>query len=297
MLARFLILFATALYAEGSFGAPRIFFTRTIPARHDLRGAESLAVIYGIGDSDKIDTFIAVLVDQTNRSPSLRASDATGRGPRFVGERPDRRTARELRRDFPADVYLGVNVFTCSTRPGEGELGVRDADGTRVRRKRRWVDAVCSGRIDVLGGNDLERVFSFTVRGEGTSPRVDEITDDEHDIALEQAALYAAVDASESIMPRLLRESIELDPKAPAFEEGMAMIEVERYDAARTLWEAALRRQPTSAGLHHNLAAVAEAVGDRDAASRHFEEARRLAPNEDLYKNEWRRFQRRPKKK
>lgn len=297
MFARLLILVATLLYAAGSYAAPRIFFTRTIPARYDLNGAERLAVIYGIGDSDKIDTFIAVLVDQTNRSASLRAMDATGRGPRFVGERPDRKKIRELRRDFPADVYLGVNVFTCSTQPGEAERGVRDADGARVRRKRLWVDAVCTGRIDVLGGNDLKRLFSFTVRGEGTSPRVDEVTDEERDVALEQAARYAAVDASESITPRVLRETIELDPKAPAFEDGMAMIEVERYEAVKTLWEAELRRQPTSAGLHHNLAAVAEAVGDRDAASQHFEEARRLAPGEALYKNEWQRFQRRPKKK
>jgi hypothetical protein len=278
-------------------GAPRIAFTRTIPARYDLGRAEHVAVIYAIGDSDKIDTFIAVLVDQTNDAGTLRATDATTRGPGFVGDQADPRTISELRRDHPADVYLGVKVFTCSTKPGEAELGTRNQDGTRVRRRRVWIDAMCSARIDVMGGSDLRRRFSYSVRGEGTSPRVDEITDEEIEIALEQAARYAAVEASESITPRHLRESIELDARAPAFEEGMVMIEVDRHEAARTRWQTELKRQPSSAALHHNLAAVAEAMGDREASARHWAEARRLAPDEDLYKREGRRFQRRPARK
>ena len=39
-------------------------------------------------------------------------------------------------------------------------------------------------------------------------------------------------------------ETIELDDRAPAFEDGMAMIEVERYEAAKTVWETELKRQP-----------------------------------------------------
>jgi tetratricopeptide (TPR) repeat protein len=285
----------SALAVEAA--SPRISFTRTIPARYDLGKVQDLTVIYAVGDSDKVDTFVAVLVDQTNRGSALRARDATEKGLRFIGGQPDPKVIKRLRREYPADVYLGVNVFTCTTQAAEAERGVRDHDGTRVRRKRLWIDAVCTARIDVMDGADLKRLFSFTVRGEGTSPRVEEMSDEVRAVALEQAARYAAVDASESITPRVLRETIELDPKAPAFEEGMAMIEVERYDAARSVWEAALRRNPDSAPLHFNVGAVAEAVGDRDAASRHFEEARRLAPDEDLYQNEWRRFQRRPRKK
>lgn len=278
-------------------GAPRISFTRTIPAPYDLGNAEDVAVIYAIGDSDKIDTFVAVLVDQTNDAGTLRATNATTRGSHFVADEPDARTIKDLRRNHPADVYLGVKVFTCQTKPGEAELGTRNPDGTRVRRRRVWVDAACSARIDVMGGSDLRRRFSYRVRGEGTSPRVDEITDEEKEIALTQAARYAAVEASESITPRHLRETIELDDRAPAFDEGMAMIDVERFEAARTLWETALQRQPESAALHHNIAAVAEAMGDREASARHWAEARRLAPNEKLYQREWRRFQRRPARK
>jgi hypothetical protein len=133
--------------------------------------------------------------------------------------------------------------------------------GNRVKRKQLWADAICGARMDVMS-RDMKRVSSFFGRGEGTSPRVEEVTDDERAIALAQAARYTALDAAERITPRRVREHIALDETAPAFGDAIALIESGHFAEARSVWEAELRRNPRSASLHYNLAAVCEALGD-----------------------------------
>jgi tetratricopeptide (TPR) repeat protein len=220
-----------------------------------------------------LETFVEIFVEQVNQSHFLRMRDV-------------RRTTG------PADVHLDVKSFTCETTTREGEAGARDGEGNRVRKKVAWADAVCVARIDVLSF-DLQWQSTFAARGEGTSPRVDELTDDERHVALLQAARYAAITAAERITPRRVRESIPLDEHAPAFEEGLSLIELERLADARAAWERALRVQPRSASLHFNLAVVCEALGDRHAAEQHYIAARQLAPNESRYEREMKRFARR----
>jgi tetratricopeptide (TPR) repeat protein len=256
--------------------AARISFERRLPAPHDLGAAEELALLHAIGDNAKVEAFVGRFIEQVNRSGALRMRDAR----------------RELNQRRAADAYLSVKTFTCDTRSGGAEGNAYDVDGKRVRRQFVWVDATCVARIDIAAGK--QRV-SFAVKGEGTSPRVEAVTDEERNFALEQAAKYAAVDAAERITPRRVRESIELDETAPAFEEGFARIDVERFDDAREIWERALRQEPRSAPLHYNLAAVCEALGDRKAAELHYVAARELAPNEPRYASELRSFLRRAK--
>jgi tetratricopeptide (TPR) repeat protein len=255
LIALFLSILAPILFAA----SPRITFERVVPAPHDIGDAEEIAVVQAIGDSPKIETFVEIFVHQINRSGMLRARDARG----STG---------------PADVYLDVKAFTCSTTTREGEGSARDIDRNRVRRRHVWADAICTARIDVLSPA-MKRLSSFQVKGEGTSPRGDVVGSDEREIALEQAARYAAISAAERITPRRVRESIPLDETAPAFAEAMLLIEAERLADARAMWETTLKKQPRSAALHFNLGALCEALGDRRAAEQHYSAARKLAPD------------------
>ena len=254
-------------------GSPRIAFERVLPASHSLGSARELAVIHAASESRTGDIFVEHFVDQVNHGGLLRARDAReGTG--------------------SADAYLSVQTLQCETFNREGEGSARDYEGNRVKRKQVWIDAVCAARIDVLG-RDRSRLSMFFGKGEGTSPRVDTITEEEKAIALRQAARYAAIDAAARITPRRVREYVLLDESGPAFEEAMVLIESGRLADARSTWEAEMRRNPRSAPLHFNLAAVCEALGDRAAAKSHYVAATQLAPKEERYKHEMRLFARR----
>ena len=240
-----------------SAGPPRITFVRVHPAAVDLAPARHLAVVHAVGETDAVDVFVGVLVDQVNQSGFLEARDARN-GP------------------VTADALLAIKTFSCETFNREGEGSVRDRDGNRLRRRELWVDAVCTTRIDVSGPH-MKRTATFYGRGEGSSSHVVALTEEEHQDAVRQAARYAAIDAGERITPRRIREHIPLDESAPGFAEGLSLIESGRFREARAAWERALTQHPRNAALHLNLAAVCEALGDVKAAVLHTRTARSLA--------------------
>lgn len=282
------LLFAVALAAlalRASAITPRITFVRTIAPIHDL-GAEDVAVIYAIGDHSAINDFVDELVDHANRAGTLRVENAV-EGNRHLSD------FASIRKDHRADIYLGVNQFTCDGKERHAEGSEHDADGGRVKRTYAWLDAVCTARIDVIRAKDGVKTLSFTVKGEGTSPRSPALTSDERDVAFAQAAHYAGRVAAEAITPRGIRETIELDPAAPSFDEGYAMITSDRLADARAIWEAALRQHHDSAALIFNLAALSEAMGDVTAAGHYFELAPKLRPGEARYRSELSLFRKR----
>ena len=262
-------------------------------APHDLGQAESIAILSALGDSQQIEPFLLAFEQKVNDSRVLRVRNATRKGFVILKDTVDSTTAEKLRRAEPADVYLGIRNFTCLTERKSGETSVYDADRNRVKRQQSWFDARCSAKIDIIDAKDVRRVATFSVRAEGTSPRVSEPSDDERRIALEQATRLAAREAAERITPRRVRESITLEESAPAFEDGMVMIAASRYAEARAVWEKALRREPRSAALRFNLGAVCEALGDRAAAEQHYTAARELAPGERRYADQLLLFLRR----
>ena len=290
MKSRFLLAAALLLPAAAALAnPPRISFTRTMAPAHDLAPAERLAVIYAIGDNTKIETFIEHFIDLVSRAGVLRIANAVENNHHlFV----DERSLRAIRRELRADAYLGVNRFSCAGDEKSAEGSERLENGERVRRMHHWIDAVCSARVDVLNGEG-KRMFSYTVRGEGTSPRSAALTEDERDVAYEQAARYAAVIAADAITPRTVRETIELDEHAPSFEEGFSMIGSERLEDARAIWQAAAVRHRDSAALYFNLGAVSEAIGDMAAARQYYERAAQLSPKERHYRTELNLFRRR----
>ncbi|HEV2721747.1 MAG TPA: tetratricopeptide repeat protein [Thermoanaerobaculia bacterium] len=289
-----LLAFPLLLASATVLAAPRITFVRRVPAEHDLAPAERVAVIYAIGDNDKVLTFVERFVDDVARSSTLRIVNAVENNHHFAAA-IDAKALKMLRHDHPAEAYLGVNLFTCSGTERTAEGSERDVDGARVKKTHHWIDATCTARVDVYGA-DGRKLFAYRVRGEGTSPRAEWLSADEKDVAYEQAARYAANVAAEEIVPRTVKESIELDDSAPAFDEGMAMIEAGKLRDARAIWEEALRRHRDSAALSFDLGALSEASGDLDAARGYFQAAVKLSPKQPRYKSELQMFQKRVKR-
>ena len=280
---------ASLLWALPLFGERRITFTRSVPAIHDVAPAERLAVIYAIGDTQKVSEFVEDLVNAVDRAGRLRLDNAIEGNHYLVA---DEASLKILRREHPAESYLGVRRFSCEGSEKSGEGSAHDASGERIRRMHYWFDATCSARIEVMNAGG-KRLFSFPVHGEGTSPRSPEPSDDAREIAYSQATHYAAVAAAEGITPRFVRESIVLDETAPDFEEGFALIQAGRPADARILWEATVQRHPLSAAAHFDLAAVCEALDDRTAGLVHLQAAAGLAPQEKRFAKGLEGFRRR----
>ncbi len=265
------VLLLQMAFAPVLLGAtPRITFERTIQAAYDLGNVEEVAIVSAIGDDSRIEQFLDIWIEHTNRSRTLRMRDI-----RFT--------------TGPADAHVDVKGFSCRTTQRDGDVTIRDADGKKVRRRAFAADALCTARIAVLS-KTLKPLFAFEVKGEGSSLRVFSVTDEERQQALEDAARHAALAAAELITPRRVRESIALDETAPALEEGLSLLDGGRLAEARALWEAEAKKNPKSGPLHFNLAVACEALGDRKAAEKYYTAARQLAPQEGRYASELRLF-------
>jgi tetratricopeptide (TPR) repeat protein len=282
-----LVFQASAAFAVG----PHLAFVRVVPAPHDLSPAKSIAVIYAIGDNQRITTFVENFVEYVDRSRTLRVENAVEDNRHLTTF--DGAAMKRLRHDHPADAYVGIGLFTCDGAERHAEGSEHDVDGGRVKRVHQWVDASCLARLDIRSDTG-KRLFSLTAHGEGTSPRsTSSLSAEEKDVAYEQAARYAALSAAQMITPRMVRESIELDEAAPSFAEGMSMIASDRLQDARAIWEVALRQHRDSAPLYYNLGAVCEALGDVEAAHRYLQSAVRLLPADRRYRQELQLLQRR----
>jgi tetratricopeptide (TPR) repeat protein len=254
---------------------PRIAFERTLPAAHDLGRIEEIAIVQAKGETQQVEAFLDELLRDLNRGGFL-ARDA-----RFT--------------TGPAEAHLDVKTLICTTAVRSSEGTARDVDGNRVKKRYENVEATCSARIEVFN-RFMKHQSTFYASGSGVSPRVEAVTAEDRERAIEHAAHHAASEAAERITPRRVRESIVLDETAPAFEEGFAMIEASRFPQAKAIWEAALRRGGArSAALRFNLGAITEAMGDRRAAELHYNAAKQLAPGEARYALELKQFARRGK--
>jgi len=94
-------------------GSPRITFTRNVAATYDLAPAERVAVIYAIGDTERVNDFIVDFVDVVGRTGAYRVENASENNHHILR---DEAALAALRREHPADAYLGVTAFTCRAR-------------------------------------------------------------------------------------------------------------------------------------------------------------------------------------
>jgi tetratricopeptide (TPR) repeat protein len=69
------------------------------------------------------------------------------------------------------------------------------------------------------------------------------------------------------------RRALDLDPDLAAAHEGLGRLAYDRGEPAAALasWQRALELQPRATSLHHRLGLAYRALGDREAARRHFE--------------------------
>ena len=174
---RFLLVFAALALVSTAASAARITFTRTIAPSHDLGDAQRIAIIYAIGDSETITTFVERFIDYASRE-TLRIDNAVENN-QHLSSMNDA-ALKVLRHDHPADLYIGVNAFSCSGTQRGAEGSEHTVDGERVQRLHMWIDVVCQGRLDFYRASG-RREFSFRVRGEGTSPRASTLSDEDRD--------------------------------------------------------------------------------------------------------------------
>jgi hypothetical protein len=277
-----------ALAARGA--TPRISYVRTLPPLRDL-GGDDIALVYAAGDVVTLTSFVDTFEDRTNKSGDLRL-DVVPRRQLFHGQ-PDEYTMRRIRREYPRDVYLGIDRVECSTTSREREGSTKTTSGIKVKRRLHWFDALCRVRLTTLDPRSGEPTSSFETKAEGTSPRVEQLGNEERVIAMQQAAHFAGSIAAASVIPRRVREAIELDDSAPEFDRAMLLVSAGRLAAARRLFEHALRTRGDTAALHYDIGAICEAMGDNEAAHRHYQHAIRLAPGVRKYGRELRLFRQR----
>ena len=277
-------LFLSLTITTFAFAAPpRVTYVRVTPAPQSLGDAQEVALVSALGDTLGVEVFVEHLVEQTNQSGTLRMQDARDQMHVFVLD--------HLRKAVAADSFLAIRAFTCTSEDRRGEGSVKDADGKRSPRRVMWVETRCTARVEALTAAGAR--FSFGIKGLGTSTRSSAIAPDDREDALMHAARFAAIDAAEQMTPRRVRETILLDDSAPSFDEAFAIIGNGNLTDAQALWVGELRRHPASAALHFNLGAICEALGDEQAAARHYNAAVKLAPKEKRYAAELRSFRRR----
>lgn len=274
------VAFQAAALAAADF---HLRFTRTIPPAIDLRPAQRLTIVEPRGSDEFLDAFLDRFFEYVDESGTLQVEKSVGR--------LDGDGLARLRRQHPADAYLTV-TFSCSGKQQSAEGSELDAAGTRVRRIHSWIDATCNSQLRIVHA-DGSPWLTFTAHGEGTSPRVHDITNDERRVAYQQAVRYAALSAAEMITPRIVRDSIDLDQGAPQFDEAFSLIQSEQLAGARDLWESALLHHRDSAALQYDLGAVCEAIGDFHSARRYLEAAVRLSPQNRHYRDELENMRRR----
>jgi len=164
-----------------------------------------------------------------------------------------------------------------------------------VATARTPIGTARKGSLAETSAFDLAtRTVAEVVRRSGLEPEVfDDVIFGESLYGGGAIGRYAAIEASEAIMPRRVKESIELDETAPDLDVGLSLIDADRLRDARAAWEASLKLNPNSAALRYNLAAVCEASGDVTAARDYFQQALRLSPAEARYRVELDLFRKR----
>jgi tetratricopeptide (TPR) repeat protein len=192
------------------------------------------------------------------------------------------RDAKAFRRDWPADVYVGLGIELQSH--DRHERHKKKTNDGEVEENRYFGEADCELNVRLLDARDGRELATFSVTQSARSSTGDNATSGMRGEAEDRAIEGAVADAVSQFTPRRVQERLALDKKAPLGPEGLKLVDAGDLAGTRRLWEKALDANPESAPLRYNLGAVCEALRDRRAARQYYEDALRLNPGEPKYR-------------
>ncbi len=240
----------------GWLSSSKISFTRTVPPTYTLESPIRSVAVINMPYSECASLFPSRLgngihIDiRDQRRWKLALRDVAGQ------------EGAAARSAHPADAYAAAEFTKCSA--------VRASDGYE-------------GRATVT-------LHMVNTNGQPLPDLVVSATTDRDDSDAATAKRDAGENAGGQTMAILngFQESVtvELDPAAPGVKDSAALLKASDFAGLRKSWEALLATNGHSAGLHYNLGAVTEALGDNTTAIKEYREAIRLDSNSDFYKLE-----------
>ena len=285
MLSGFRAAGAVAVLVAAGCG-PSVSVTRLVPPPYNLGPARQLVLVEVGGPARWRSDAIASFRGTVAAGGVFQLAIATQAGVRLslLGEGEAARTAKAFRGEWPADVYVGLDVSGVTSTMRTKKEKVKTKDGTRTERTRYWAEGTCEVELTLLDARTGALLARYTTDETRTTSRSDSPDDDLLRDA-EAAAVHSAVEAAvHQFTPRRVSELLPLDDEAPDARAGLERIEAGDLRGARRLWEETLKRAPGDARLLYNLGVVSEALGDRKAAREYYEDAIRLAPGEPKFR-------------
>jgi hypothetical protein len=265
---------------------PSVSVTRLVPPPYNLGPARKLVLVEVVGPGRWRSDASRYFHDAVASGGVFQLENATGAGIRLslLGEGEAARTAKAFRSEWPADVYVGLDVSGVTSKMRSKKEKVKAKDGTETERTRYWAEGTCEVELTLLDARTGALLARYSTDETRTTSRSDSAADGllrDAEAAAVQAAVAAAV---HQFTPRRVSETLPLDDEAPDAKAGIERIEAGDLPGARRLWEATLQRAPSDARLLYNLGVVSEALGDPKAAGEYYEDAIRLAPGEPKFR-------------
>jgi tetratricopeptide (TPR) repeat protein len=276
--------FVSALVLSGAACGPAVTVTHLEPATYNLGPARRLVLVEVEGNFSGKTRVARAFLEQVASGGVFTIQDATRESVRLaaLGSGAAARDAKAFRRNWPADVYVGLGIELHAQDRTEHRK--KKTDNGEVDVVSYFAEATCALQVRLLDANDGRDLATYGLNQTGRSSTSDTAKSGMRGEAEDHAVDSAVADAVSQFTPRRVQERLALDKKAPLAEEGLKLVDAGDLVGARKLWEDALNANPGSAPLRYNLGALSEALRDRRAARQYYEDAIRLNPGEAKYR-------------
>ncbi|MEO8586523.1 MAG: hypothetical protein ABI584_10220 [Acidobacteriota bacterium] len=276
--------FVSALVLSASACGPAVTVTHMEPATYNLGPARRLVLVEVEGNFSGKTRVARAFLEQVAAGGVFTIQDATRDSVRLaaLGSGAAAREAKAFRRNWPADVYVGLGIELHAV--DRTERHKKKIDNGEVEVVRTFAEATCDLQVRLLDANDGRNLATYSLNQTGRSSTSDTAKSGMRGEAEDHAVDSAVADAVSLFTPRRFQERIALEKRAPLGEEGLKLVDAGDLVGARRLWEDALQTNATSAPLRYNLGALCEALRDRRTARQYYEDAIRLNPAESKYR-------------
>jgi len=256
---RYALWLLASVVVWSSAEAARVTFKKTVPAGQRIDApSDRIALIQMDGETSECShVFLRIEFMEAIKATGAEISDVSHL----------KTPIAERRKSVDADLY--IESVSCKCRAAGYPLG----DGSGMS----WYAGACQASFRVSDPDDRQLAI-VTVKGQS-----EEKTDFLDFSAFLTSGKRMMVELAKMLRPHERTLVIETDRNVPGEKQAARLLRKNDYAGARAVWERELEAHPEHAGLHFSLAAVADAIGDVDSARRHYEEAVRLAPDEEKY--------------